>query len=1000
MDAAIIGRIVQETAIPESSVTATIALFEKGATGPFIVHYRKEVTGGLDETKVRLIQERMVHYREVWDQRAGLLKLLSEQGKLTDELRNRIESCFTKVELDDLHHQFRPRKKTRAVEAADKGLEPLAEYFWNQEADAWGLEEHVNVFVDPAKGVPTQEQALQGAVDIIAELIWGNFEYRRALRNMLWTEGALVSTVVPAKVGQKTKYTMYYDRRESVTAIPSHRVLAIRRGCKEGILISSIEGDNSKALDFLLTSVIKDKESIFAPILEIAVRDCYSRILRPLIETEVRTQLKERADREAIKVFQENLSNLLLSPPAGPITAMGVDWGKGDECSVAVVNEAGAFLEGAKIRFSPAPTRPSAKGPKAPAVQPPDLESVPFEQTLSPEAAIEPPAETPLPTVSEPAEPPPSDATPEFPIETPLTIATESPEPPTPEAIQEPVIETPIPAATEALEPPLPDSTPAEETLPAEAVETAAEQPPVFAAPDAPAIQFTPVSESALIAEAPVTEPLDVPSAIEPKTENVENASNPVSEAEEAKKVLRDLIAKHKVQAISIGTGTGARDLETALRQIISEEGLGDILIAAVNDAGIAIYSSSRIAREEFPDWSASARCAVSLARRLQDPLAELVKIDPKLIGVGQYQHDVDQKELHRGLLQTVQYCINKVSVNLNTGGESLLRYVSGLNDKLARKLVAHRTAQGPFKSRASIIPAVSMDKATYEQCAAFLRIPDSENVLDRTAVHPESYPIVEKMAAALSVGVNDLVGNKDLISTLKLEDFVTEGVGIPTLNDIREELLRPGRDPRRTFKIPKFRSDVREMSDLTPGMTLEGTVTNVTNFGAFVDIGVRQDGLVHLSQMSNRFIRDPREAVKVGDVVQVKVISVEPETKRIGLSMKALLPALQRRRRKPQRHGQRPPTSGRRPEGPSTEGAAGADPSSPSTPAEKSLPTGAPQKSNRPHDSQHRFRKRGARKPENVEEGRQKREPSPKMPEPTLQEKIAILQSKFRGIN
>jgi uncharacterized protein len=441
--------------------------------------------------------------------------------------------------------------------------------------------------------------------------------------------------------------------------------------------------------------------------------------------------------------------------------------------------------------------------------------------------------------------------------------------------------------------------------------------------------------------------------------------------------------------------------LETALRQIIADEKLGDILIAAVNDAGIAIYSSSRIAREEFPDWSASARCAVSLARRLQDPLAELVKIDPKLIGVGQYQHDVDQKELHRGLLQTVQYCVNKVSVNLNTGGESLLRYVSGLNDKLARKLVAYRTAQGLYKSRAAIIPAVNMDKTTYEQCAGFLRISDPENVLDRTAVHPESYTIVEKMAAALSVPVNDLVGNRELISTLKLEDFAAEGIDLPTLNDIREELLRPGRDPRKTFRIPKFRADVREMSDLTPGMTLEGTVTNVTNFGAFVDIGVRQDGLVHLSQMSNRFIRDPREAVKVGDVVQVKVISVEPETKRIGLSMKALLPASQRRRKKQQRRGPKFANAGRRPEGTPAEAAAGADPALASSPAGKSLPPGTHPRSNRPHDSQHRFRKKGARRPESAEEGQQqKKEPAPKLPEPTLQEKIAILQSKFRRIN
>jgi uncharacterized protein len=463
--------------------------------------------------------------------------------------------------------------------------------------------------------------------------------------------------------------------------------------------------------------------------------------------------------------------------------------------------------------------------------------------------------------------------------------------------------------------------------------------------------------------------------------------------------ILRELIAKYKVQAISIGAGTSARELETALRQIIAEEGLGNILIAAVNDAGIAIYSSSRLAREEFPDWSASARCAVSLARRLQDPLAELVKIDPKLIGVGQYQHDVDQKELHRGLLQTVQYCVNKVGVNVNAAGESLLRYVSGLNDKLARKLVACRTTQGAFPSRASIMQAVGMDKTTFEQCAAFLRIPGSENALDRTAVHPESYPIVEKMAAALSVQINDLIGNRDLISSLKFEDFITETSGIPTLHDIREELLRPGRDPRRTFRIPKFRADVKEMSDLTPGMTLEGTVTNVTNFGAFVDIGVRQDGLVHLSQMSNRFIRDPREAVKVGDVVQVKVISVEPETKRIGLSMKALLPALQRRKKKPQRRGPKPQNSTRRPEGASAETAAGADPASPAGPAEKTSSSGMQSRHGRMQDGRRPFRKTGPRKPESIEEALQKKEPAPKVPEPSLQEKIAILQSKFRGI-
>jgi len=454
------------------------------------------------------------------------------------------------------------------------------------------------------------------------------------------------------------------------------------------------------------------------------------------------------------------------------------------------------------------------------------------------------------------------------------------------------------------------------------------------------------------------------------------------------------------VRAISIGTGTGARELETALRQILSEEGLGDILIAAVNDAGIAIYSSSRIAREEFPDWSASARCAVSLARRLQDPLAELVKIDPKLIGVGQYQHDVDQKELHRGLVQTVQYCVNKVGVSVNAAGEPLLRYVSGLNEKLARRIVAYRTAQGPFRSRPAIKSAVGMDDSTYEQSAAFLRIPDGENALDRTAVHPESYPVVEKMAAGLNVGIPDLIGNRELISSLKFEEFVSESIGIPTLQHIREELFHPSRDPRKSFRVPKFRADVKEMADLKPGMALEGTVTNVTNFGAFVDIGVRQDGLVHLSQMSNRFIRDPREAVKVGDVVQVKVISVEPETKRIGLSMKALLPALQRRRKKRQRWAQKSPALDRNPERATAAAGSAVDAASPAAPAERTaLPEVRP-RPNRQHDGPPRHRKRGARRPEGAVEPERKKEPSPKAPEPSLQEKIAILQSKFRRIN
>lgn len=913
MDAAIIGRIAHETALPENSVAAVIALFEKGATGPFIVHYRKEVAGGLDESKVRLIQERVASYREVLDQRAGLIKTLSEQGRLSDEIRARIESCYTKSDLDDLQHQFRPKKKNRAAEAIEKGLEPLAEYFWNQEPDAWGVEEHIVVFVDPSKGISTREQALEGVVEILVEWISGNFEYRKRLREMLLSEGSVVSKVVPAKVGQKTKYTMYYERREPVTSIPSHRVLAIRRGCKEGILMSSIEGDSAKAIEFLLGAVVKERGengSIFAPVLEAAVRESYNRVLRPLIETEVRAQLKERADREAIRVFQENLTNLLLSPPAGPIVVMGVDWGKGDECSVAVVNEAGAFLEGTKIRLGAKTEQPAA---------PTQTETDPVEAA----------AET-----------------------------------------------APDAASSEAEEEAVAQEAAADEATPSESAhsESAADAPEV-AAEDIPESAVDPVA--AIVDESPAVIALSV-------ADESRAAARP-----EAREVLRELIKKHGVRAISIGTGAGARELEAALHQLVSDEGMTDILIAAVNDAGIAIYSSSRIARDEFPECNASARCAVSLARRLQDPLSELVKIDPKLIGVGQYQHDVDQKELHRGLLQTVQYCVNRVGVNVNAAGESLLRYVSGLSEKLARRIVAARTAQGPFRSRQALAAAASMDEGVFQQCAGFLRIPDAENALDRTAVHPESYPVVEKMAAAAGAGVNDLVGNRDLIAPLRLEDFADESTGLPTLQDIREELLKPGRDPRKSFKVPKFRSDVREMSDLQTGMTLEGTVTNVTNFGAFVDVGVRQDGLVHLSQMSNRFIRDPREAVKVGDVVQVKVISVEPETKRIGLSMKALLPTIQRRRKKPQRRPAKPPEA--RQEKPVERSAEA-----------QQRPAPAPRpKLHKPGEDQPRHHRRGARRPERPTPARHPGESAaPKQPEPSLQEKIAILRSKFRGIN
>ncbi|HSW38079.1 MAG TPA: Tex-like N-terminal domain-containing protein [Acidobacteriota bacterium] len=944
MDAVIIGRIALETAIPESAVTATVSLLQNGVSGPFIVHYRKEATGGLDEAKVRVIQDRLAYYREVRDLREALFKSLTEQGKLTEALRAKIEGCFSKAELGDLTQQFRPRRKTRALEAIEKGLEPLAEYFWKQESDAWSVEEHIDVFVDPAKGVSGREQALQGIVEIIAEWIWENVEHRKALRDMLWSEGFLISSAVPAKVGQKTKYSMYYSRKEPVTSVPSHRILAIRRGCKEGILVSSIEGDNAKAIEYLLDANIRDRNSIFSPVIEAAVRESYHRMLRPMIETEVRTQLKERADRDAIKVFQENLANLLLSPPAGAIVTMGIDWTRGNGCSVAVVDGKGTFLEGTRLRFSP-PPKPS-HGKKA--RQPERNEENTEIAEIKPQAAGH-------------------------------------------------VQDTPLPDATAESSVPeisfLPESTASDDGT---AVGRGREENPDSAVieeavnPDNPE-KFPHAAEngSSIIRDISPVIPIDVPASGAELSNAAEStavasveASASVEPQQNPGEVLRELLTRHSVKAIALGSGTGTKELDPVLRQIASEGAFSDLIIATANDAGLAIYSSSRLAREEFPNHNASMRCAISLARRLQDPLSELVKIDPKLIGVGQYQHDVDQKELHRGLQHTVQYCVNNVGVNPNKAGESLLRYVSGLNDKHARKIVTCRTAQGEFKSREALRTMTEIDGKLFTQAAGFLRIPDGENPLDRTAIHPDAYPTVEAMAAKAGVGIGELIGNRELIAALNLEDFRTETIGLPTLNDLREELLVPGRDPRKEFKVPKLRPGIRDISDLQPGVTMEGTVTNVTNFGAFVDIGVNQDGLVHLSQMANRFISDPRETVKVGEIVKVRVISIDKETKRIGLSMKAMSGDAPGRRKKNPRRGQKTAAS--------SAGTAG-------NPGNASV-NGKRPGINRPHNSGGRGRKRTVRNDDRTETVREK-DPASSGPGPTLQEKIAILQSKFRGI-
>ena len=1030
MDQAIVSRIALEVSLPEPAVAAAVALFEKGATAPFIARYRKELSGGMSAAKVCAVEERLNYYREVLERRAGLIKLATDQKRLTDELRQTIEKAITKVALDDLGQFLRPKRRTRGTEALEKGLEPLADYLWNQEPDAWSLEEHADVFINPDKQVSSRELALQGACDIILEWIAESIEIRSRLREMYWKDGVVVSSVVPAKAAQKTKYTMYYNRREPVASIPSHRVLAIRRGSKEGVLTTAIECDHAKALELLVSIAIKDKESIFAPILEKVIRESYFRILRPMIETQVRSMLKERADREAIRVFQDNLTNLLLTPPAGPMVVLGIDIGKGDEARFAVIDQNGDLLEESAVRLrSQRPPQPVHPRAEKPTTEVPPAVEVPQEKPPSAEATPEP-----APVSAGESQPAPAE-------EAAVSESPSNEEMPQPEAVPEEAAAVPeehvieaapevpedqrvaVPAEPATPEPPA-AGTEMPEPIAAAPVEAAAE-PSASPVPDVPAADSAVVTSAAEAAEL-VIPPEAAEAPVPAETREVQ-PSAPENYLETARAMLRDLISRHSVRAVAIGNSTAARNLEALVRQILADEKIENVLITAVNDAGVAIYSTSRIAREELPERSAATRCAISLARRLQDPLSELVKIDPKLIGVGQYQHDVDQKELHRNLVQTVRSCVNHVGADLNSAGFSLLHYISGLNDKSARKIVAARTARGQFPSRASLLEVQGIDPLVFEQAAGFLRIRQGENPLDGTTVHPESYPLVEKMAAALGVGIAELIGNKDLVSSLKLEDFVTETVGLPTLQDIRDELLRPGRDPRRTFRIARLREDVKQIGDLKEGMTLEGTVTNVTNFGAFVDVGVHQDGLVHLSQMSNRFIRDPREAVKVGDVVQVKVISVEMETKRIGLSIKALLPALARHRKKPQRTGAPGPSSrgdARRPGGAPAQPDA-AQESAPGAEGKASQPPPRREggrRDNRSGNSGRRDPRRseaGRREGGRSERGRQggpRREeqraekppepqelappPQPQGPEPTLQEKIAILQSKFRGIN
>lgn len=704
--------LFKETGLKQWQIENTVELLNNGATVPFIARYRKERTGELDEVQVRSLEERYTYFCELEDRKKTILSAIEEQGLLSAELKSKILSCLQKVELEDLYLPYKPKRRTKASIARERGLEPLADLIMAQNLVHGDLDGLAAPFV--SGDVEDASTAMKGAGHIIAEQLSEIPEVRAMVRKLTWETGNFHSRVVPKQGKDFSKFEMYYDYREPLVKIPSHRMLAMRRGEQEGALRLSIEAPEDDILRRLKGRLLK-RRSIFSEFLEQVAVDCYQRLLAPSIETELRLQAKQRADVAAISVFAENLRNLLLAAPAGGCRVLAVDPGLRTGSKLAVIDSTGRLLEHA---------------------------------TIYPHAGT---------------------------------------------------------------------------------------------------------------------------GRIEP-----------------ARKILIELLQSHHVEMVAVGNGTAGREMDRFVRDVVAADNM-KVIVVMVNEAGASVYSASDIAREEFPDLDLTIRGAISIGRRLQDPLAELVKIDPKSIGVGQYQHDVDQTTLQETLDTVVESCVNYVGVNLNTASTSLLGYVSGIGPNLARNIVAYRNENGAFTSRRQLLQVPRFGPKAFEQAAGFLRIPEGENPLDNTAVHPEHYRLVAKIAADLDVKVEKLAGNPERVDLVNLNRYVNEDVGLPTLKDIASELRKPGRDPREKFQVVEFREDVREISDLREGMLLSGSITNVAAFGAFVDIGVHQDGLVHISELANRFVKDPNEVVRVGDIVRVKVLNVDPARKRIGLSIKAV---------------------------------------------------------------------------------------------------------------
>ncbi len=703
-----ISNITDELNLNISQVRSVSELLEEGSTIPFIARYRKEITGSLDEVVITAIRDRLARLEELDSRREAVLKSLEQNGHLTDELREKVMAASTLAVLEDIYLPFRPKRRTKATIAREKGLEPLALIIFKQEGADPGKE--AEQFVDREKGVENTEDALSGARDIIAEIVSEDQNARAALRNLFTAKGVFISRVATGKEEEGSKYRDYFDWQEPAASAPSHRILAMRRGEKEELLNLIIAPSEEDAVNLLEGLFVKGPGDDSGQV-RIAVHDSYKRLLSRSMETEARLMTKERADSEAIRVFADNLRNLLLAPPLGAKRVMGIDPGFRTGCKIVCLDRQGKLL---------------------------------CHDTIYPH-----------------------------------------------------------------------------------------------------------FSEKG---------------------------------AEEATAKMKDFCERFEVEAIAVGNGTAGRETEAFVKGIAFSR---KIPVIMVNESGASIYSASETAREEFPDLDLTVRGSVSIGRRLMDPLSELVKIDPKSVGVGQYQHDVDQAALKQSLDDVVMSCVNGVGVDVNRASIQLLTYVSGLGPQLAKNIVGYRDENGPFDSRKELKKVPRLGPKAFEQSAGFLRIRDAKNPLDGSAVHPESYHIVDKMAQDLSCGVEDLIKDSAKRSSIDISRYVTESTGIPTLKDIMEELAKPGRDPREDFEEFAFESGVEKIEDLRAGMKLPGIVTNVTAFGAFVDVGVHQDGLVHVSELSDRYIKNPGELVKVHQKVTVTVIDVDVARKRISLSMK-----------------------------------------------------------------------------------------------------------------